>query len=285
VRALLLIAAVFAAGCGAAAEEPRDATLHRYGISVTLPSGWTGHIEHGAIRARGPGATVDIFEDEERPGESEVYPPGRPRLSPEDVGEEGSALRRLFSLSGRRFVVFVAPRDAPLAAVNDLLASLEVEPGDFYPGEVAPARFAPRRGWHLGTSGPSDVRAEGEFVTSWAATIPYRDTWNALPPSETLERLPPDGILIWVALTRTNRFEPEYPAASLPVRVADMDCHSSWEGQVRDLPECVLWATLHNRAQLEVRVYFGDPGVGELADEADAMLHGLKVPPWPPWES
>jgi hypothetical protein len=206
--------------------------------------------------------------------------------------------RRTFQLSGRLFVLFVETGSLPptadaLAGLNDLLGSLVVEPGDFYPGTVEPARFPERRGWHAGTSGPDEAGADGEFTTSWAATIPYADEWNALPPFKTLERLPPDGILIWLGLTRSNRLpplpqgDPCCPARTPPFRLAEFDRRGSWEGQIRpEVPEYVLWGTLADRQRIDLRIYFGrrDPTEAMLA-EAQAMLNGIELPDWGPWET
>jgi hypothetical protein len=55
---------------------------------------------------------------------------------------------------------------------------------------------------------------------------------------------------------------------------------------VRDLPEYVLWGTVRRQYQVDVRVYFGrqDP-TKTMLDEAQAMLDGLKLPDWGPWET
>ena len=88
--------------------------------------------------------------------------------------------------------------------------------------------------------------ADGEFTTSLAATIPYADEWNALPPFQTLERLPREGIVIWLGLSRTNRFPLPKPARKTPFQLEDFGRVDLWEGQIRDLPEYRLW-----RRQLE----------------------------------
>lgn len=206
--------------------------------------------------------------------------------------------RRTFQLSGRLFVLFVETGSLPPAAaalrdLNELLASLAVEPGDFYPGTVAPARFPERPGWHTGTSGPDERNGDGEFTTSWAATIPYADEWNALPPFATLERLPRDGVVIWLGLIRSNRFPPFpngdscCPARTPPFRLEEFDRRESWEGQIRpDVPEHVLWGTLGDRQRIDLRVYLGrqHPTEAMLA-EAQAMLDGVQLPDWGPWET
>lgn len=199
--------------------------------------------------------------------------------------------RRTFRLSDRLFVVFVETGTRPasdrvLAELNALLGSLEVEPGDFYPGRVEPPRFAPNPGWHVGDSGPDDADADGEFTTAWAATVPYADEWNALTPFQTLERLPEDGVVLWLGLSRTNRFPPPKPARTPPFRLDDFERNDLWEGQVRDLPEYRLWGTAHGDTLLDLRVYFGRPDPSPaMRAAAQAMLDRLELPEWGPWET
>ena len=58
-------------------------------------------------------------------------------------GEAGSSLAMVFQRD-------TGPRHA------------RVEPGDFYPGEVEPATFAPAPGWYTGTTGLAAVERESE---------------------------------------------------------------------------------------------------------------------------
>lgn len=204
--------------------------------------------------------------------------------------------RETFQMSGRLFVVFAEtgqrePPAATLAALNDLLASLVVAPGDFYPGAVKAPRFSERAAWFIGASGSDESRAEGEFTTAWAATVPYVDAWNALPPAETLRRLPSDGVVIWAGLSRSNRNPPQaegtpgFPAREPPFSLDDFDHRAGWEGQFGDLPEYVLWATVRGQYHLDLRVYFGRPDPSErMLAEAQEMLEGLELPDWGSWE-
>jgi hypothetical protein len=252
---------------------------------------------------------VFLFETDGAAGEElPRYAEGVPRLTEEDFGssdgltEDSSRsghgyARRLFTVSGRHFALFAEsgarpPSSGALRGLNELLASLRVEPGDPYPGTVEPARFAPRPGWHLGTSGPDERRASHEWTTSWASTIPYEDEWNALPPFKTLLRLPEAGIVVWVSLSRTNRVPPHpdgnetFPPREPPFLLEEFERRDSWEGQVRQVPEYVLLGTVRGQYQLELRVYVGrpDPTRAMLA-EAQAMLDGLVLPDWGDWES
>jgi hypothetical protein len=314
-----------------AAAEPRELGP-RYGIAATLPPGWDGRLRRGVLYAAtfvvpsdAPGWAVEarkqlaphdvlleLFENEPResaPGELSAYGElsGPLRLDAEDfepfdgVTEDSRAsghgfARGTFQVSDRFFVLFVeagerVPSGSVLADVNDLLASLTVERGEFYPGTVAPARLPRRAGWYVGTSGEDEARAEGEFTTSWAATILYADDWNALP-QETLERLPRGGIVIWVGLSRSNRFPPRlegdetFPALEPPFSLDEFDRRLGWEGQIRDLPEYVLWGTVRGQYNLDLRVYFGRPEpTRAMLAEAQTMLDGLELPDWGPWET
>ena len=92
--------------------------------------------------------------------------------------------------------------------LNDALAAIDVEAGDFHQGSAHPVEFPERRGWHVVSSGLTPRYAQGEYVQTAAATIPYGDGPNALPPDRTLGALPEEGILVWVSLVRDARFPP-----------------------------------------------------------------------------
>jgi hypothetical protein len=284
-----------------------------HAASFPLPADAPGWTRKAAERFAPSDVLVTIFENEPRrspPLELAEYPEldGPLRLDAGDfqpfdgITEDSRAsghgyARRTFQLSGRFFVLFAeagerVPPSAALAALNDLLASLGVDPGDFYPGTVAPARFPQRSGWFVGTGGPDEARAEGEFTTAWASTGPYADEWNALPPFKTLRRLPRDGIIIWVGLSRSNRFPPRpegdatFPTREPPFSLADFEARAAWEGQVRDLPEYLLLATVRGQYNLDLRVYFGRPEPSEeMRSQAQAMLDRLELPDWGPWET
>ncbi|HEX2111030.1 MAG TPA: hypothetical protein VHF67_05710 [Gaiellaceae bacterium] len=289
----------------------RRGALHA--ASFALPTDAPGWAAQAAEDLAPHDVLVLLFENEPRarhPTDVSEYPERSDplRLNVDDfksfdgvtedsrVSGHGFA-RRVFQVSGRLFVLYVetgdrVPSRSVLTDVNELLASLTVEPGDFFYGTVAPARFPRRAGWFVGTSGADEARAEGEFTTSWASTIPYADEWNALPPFETLERLPRDGVVIWLGLSRSNRFPPRpegdemFPAREPPFSLDEFERRGGWEGQVRDLPEYLLWGTTEGQYNVDLRVYFGrpDPTAAMLA-EAQAMLHGLALPDWGPWET
>lgn len=98
--------------------------------------------------------------------------------------------------------------------------------------------------------------------------------------------------MIWVGLSRSNRFPPRpqgdatFPAREPPFSLDDFEPRGAWEGQVRDLPEYLLLATVGGRYNLDLRVYFGRPDPSEaMRSEAQAMLDRLELPDWGAWES
>jgi hypothetical protein len=64
---------------------------------------------------------------------------------------------------------------------------------------LAPATFAPGVGWHVGSGRvhacPGGSAASCRYVSSWAATVPWRDCPECLP-HRTVARLPADGIAL-----------------------------------------------------------------------------------------
>ncbi len=72
---------------------------------------------------------------------------------------------------------------------------------------LAPARFPARPGWHVGHGRvhacPGVPRSRCIAVSSWAATVRWRDCAECLP-HKTVESLPPEGIAIQVSFARTK---------------------------------------------------------------------------------
>ncbi|MBA3380411.1 MAG: hypothetical protein H0T97_00905 [Actinobacteria bacterium] len=99
------------------------------------------------------------------------------------------------------------PTSNRLAELNELVRSLEIEAGDFYPGQAAPARFRRAGGWVTTSSGTVAV-GPSTYSIALASTVRYRNRLNEFPPHRTLERLPSDGIIVWMSLTADNRHPP-----------------------------------------------------------------------------
>lgn len=322
---LALLPLALACGASKGGDDVSADRATRYGMAIEVPPGWDGRITRGAIhlasldlRADDVGWAGDaaarlgerdvlvvLFEHEftpEEAREAHLFPELKEpiRLAAEDFGppEPGTSTherhgfaRRWFSDSGRSFVLFAESGSRPpappaLADLNAALRTLTIRGGDFYPGTVAPPRFARREGWHTGTSGETEIRPQGEAAQAWAATIPWADVPEALPPRRTLEGLPRDGVAIVVWVDRSSRLPPTGTGGPVPaLRLSEMDRRDAWEGQVGDVPEYVLWKRLPGRYQVDVRVYFGRPDPTAVTRaEAQAMLDGLELPDWGGWE-
>jgi hypothetical protein len=315
---VLILALATACGSAAPAAGPT-----RYGISIDVPEGWHGEITRGTVRlgTTPPGTelgtddvAVTLFEYEIAPPDSaasaaETFDGAWPvRFGVADVAaadsrgaidDANAPGRRAVLVHGRYFNVFLesgsrAVSERRIDELNDALARIEVEAGDFYQGSAEPVVFPEREGWHTVSTGPTPRYAHGEYVQTAAATIPYRNGPNDLPPARTLEALPRDGVLLWVGLTRYARFPPSRwdgksdtfkLRQAPPYQLADLERLDGWEGQVRDIPEYRLWATSADQYQVDLRVYFGrgDPTEAMLT-EADAVLRSLRFPNWGPWE-
>jgi hypothetical protein len=310
VEANALLSTLSLSSYEAPAPTPAQADKHLagYGINLTLPPGWGGRVAPGVIEvasfdlaetaiASGPfvGAREDIAIRLLEGGGSDA-PFVTPQLPvalvptefvPPDADERVPALTgRSFVISGREFALSVfagslPPSPTALAEANALLASLHVEPGDFYPGQVEPATFAAAPGWYTGTSGPAEVEPEGEQTTSWAATVPYRDPPDQFPPHKTLAVLPPDGIAIVVWLSRSPGSGSELPGGELPFELADAQ-RGSFEGVPADRATYRIGANVRGGVEVTIWIFFGRPDPrDEQLDRAQAELDRLRLPDWP----
>ena len=146
--------------------------------------------------------------------------------------------------------------------------------------------FEPAAGWTTVTTTAADVAA-GWVALAWATNAPLPTKPGPFATFATggkaLRDLADDEVLIVVWLGAPE-FVPApdsstYPDRRLPLRVADADVRSHWEGQPRpDVPQYFLNARI-NEQFVDVRVYFGtqDPAPAVLA-EADEALARLVVP-------
>jgi hypothetical protein len=299
--AVSVVVAVLLTACGSA--EP-GARAERYGISLEVPEGWDGEISRGLIRIGRGDVSVELHEYETTSrAEAAIFDDGWPvRLEAADFRQQrpGTASQEdalLVSVAGRLFSAFLYGDESAavrhLEELNEALARINVQAGDFYPGFVRSVEFPNRPGWYAVSSAPNPRYAYGEDVQTAAATIPYRDGTNQLPPHRTLEALPRDGILLWISLGRSSRIPPSRlernaifePRRNPPYRLADLERRGTWPGQIRDIPEYVLGAAMGDRYLMDLRVYFGSaqPTAAMLA-EADAAVRALRFPDWGPWE-
>ncbi|HEX9416889.1 MAG TPA: hypothetical protein VF895_09320 [Gaiellaceae bacterium] len=271
---------------------PDTKRIEGYGITMRLPSGWDGAVTRGKLEASTAGLRLRLRENggTDAPYATARLPirlstaefVGTPRgTDPKIVASTG----RSFVDQGRNFVLDVEadslpPSEELVTQANQALANLDVKPGDFYPGTVEPATFAPADGWYAGDGGRTNVRPDGQQTWTWASTVPYRDEAGQFPPRKTLENLPPDAIVIGVMLFGPDKNSSR--KAQPPFRIAQADREYPWEGQVEDFPLYGIAGRVPGQQyNVDVFVLFGrnHPTDAQVA-AADAELERLKLPDW-----
>jgi hypothetical protein len=277
------------------------ATIGSHGVSATLPPGWHGRAGHGYLEAstvslapehgyigtstrrllRRGDVLVTLFENTGAIALSPV-PQRRPR--PFRADELRGHTVRNFRIGRRVFSVFLdtgrGGAARRLGQANRLLASLRVRQGAFYPGIARPPRFAPRRGWHTGTTKPQPAAAVDQ-AEAWAATVPYLDGPYQLPPHRTLARLGPRGIAIQVTAWRDDRLPPSRRRSQPPFRMSSCGW-GGFEGAPQ-YPLCTIEGDRTGQYDVELRIFFGratHPTRGDRA-RAQAELDRLRLPAWP----
>jgi hypothetical protein len=117
---------------------------------------------------------------------------------------------------------------------------------------------------------------------SWASTIRYRDSGFQFPPHETLDALPPDGVVLAVRLDQHG--SEGGPPLQPPFRLSDFE-DGSFEGLGAENGPRSLRGR-HAGYDVEIWALFGrgQPTNEQLA-EAQAELDRLNLPEWPAWES
>ncbi len=286
--------------------------VHGYGIKASAPPGWHVRVLRGALEASTgplPRLPQDLFPttlrpddvavllDEDGPSwavpvERSIYRHGYPRaFSERDFAtrirtESHARSARHFAVAGRSFDLFVEAGSphvtaGRLAELNALVRSLRIEPGDFYPGLAPPARFRPASGWY--TKHAPTVRVGPETSsTTIASTVPYRDCLNCFPPHETVSRLPPGGIVIFLSLDASNRRPPVVAGQPSALRLHRRSC-GPFEG-IPDVATCALHAQVFGRYAVDGWVVFGraHPAASQI-ERAQAELDRLVLPAWPRW--
>jgi hypothetical protein len=310
------------AGASAAASAEEPVMVRGYGMAVTAPACWHVRIGRGLVEAstaplpplgrwastrlsRSLGLSdlgVLLFEDRATPTAPltrSAYRPGHPRpfraseftgppLGGSNPGNHGFASRN-FRLAGRLFDLFVEsgsrrPAAARVASLNRLLASLRIERGDFYPGEVAAAPFRPARGWHTLSSKPTPLAPE-TVSDSVASTVPYRDGLNDFPPQRTIPHLPSDGIILVLQLVASNRDPPLGPRQPRRGRLAVMITRcGSFEGVPPRVAVCALAGLRNRQYVIDGWVVYGRAHpTADMRSRAVQELKRLVLPSWPRW--
>ena len=279
---ILMIAMAIAGGLGItqyAFGAGASHVIHGYGMSLTIPDGWNGAITHGLVRLHGVDLRIEIRESSPT---KRLDPFFRRRVVPTlHASDFQSAEHHLgFTLAGRHFAVLPFPARPSRAAIDDAntaLRSFTVKAGKYYGQPLPPARFPKRPGWFVGARA-GELLAEGGQTETWAATVPYRDSPSQIPPHRTLNRLPRDGVIIWVSLSRDSALR-QRPFNSLNIRRRMIE--SNFEG----LPKGVgLYRASVRRAAYDVGlwVFFNtvNPSIDVVA-RAQAQVDLLRLPTWP----
>lgn len=275
VARLLVFVVLVAVATGAGPSH----VIHGYGMSLTTPDGWNGKITHGLVRLDGAGVRLEIRESSPTKRPDPFF---RRRVAP-TLRASDFRLRehRLgFTLAGRHFAVLPFPARPSQAAIdkaNAALRSFTAKAGTYYGQPLAPARFPRRPGWFVGAR-PGELLAEGGQTATWAATVPYRDQPSQLPPHRTLSRLPADGVIIWVSLSRDSALQ-ERPFNSLKIRRRMIS--SNFEGLPRGVG---LYRASVRRTSYDVSlwVFFKTSHpTGHVIARAQAQVDRLRLPRWP----
>jgi hypothetical protein len=248
-------------------------------MSLTVPTDWRGSVTHGLVSLRGEGVKLWIRETSPtRRPDPFFRRRAVPTLHASDFRSTEHHLG--FTLSGRRFALLpfrARPTPATLDAVNAALRSFTVKPSNYYGQRLPPARFPTRPGWFVGARG-GKLLAEGGQTETWAATVAYGDIPTQNPPIHTLNRLPRDGVIIWVSLSRDSALRIR-PVNSLRIRPRLIG--NNLEGLPREIG--VYGASVRKTGyDLDLRVFFKTvhPSAKVIA-HAQAELNRLELPVWP----
>jgi hypothetical protein len=191
----------------------------------------------------------------------------------------GMSWRVDFRTGGRAFTAHVYGSLARRRQALAILNSLRVRPAPFATNAHA-ARFAPAPGFGTRVSSRQHDRCLIRR-TSWAATVPFTNGPNELPPHSMIAALPADGIIIAIvqwhecrALRGIRAFQPPL-ALSRAVRMG-------FEGPRGDtLPLYRLMGPFPGRYYFDVWVFFGRhrPTTAQFTRAARA----LRSVRWPAW--
>jgi hypothetical protein len=270
-------------------EPATGEPISGFGLHADLPDGWKGNVQRGVVQASDGSITLRIVEHGGTDAASFITGRIPIRLGLAEFvqanGVSGYETGRSFVDSGRDFVLSARSSENPpdsisLGRANAFLASFRAEPGDFYPGTVEAATFASAPGWDTGTTGPAKEQPDGQQTMTWASTVPYRDSGFQLPPRDTIEQLPPDGIVIDAQLFGpVERYERN---AEPPFRIEQAEREFPWEGQVGEVPLYSIGGRVHGQSyEVSIWVFFGrNHPTAEQVAAADAELARLNLPDW-----
>lgn len=219
----------------------------------------------------------------------------RPRTDPAKVQRRARTLRRRRTAGATAAVlVVVLGVVVPLSALRHLGGDRSPAPAsgddDAWVGIDVPHTD----GWFVYRTDPAIVNLTNPIPPSVLASTVSMDADPAVDANGTLtlsslpdmRSLPDDGIVMLASLDLSTEVPPEpdatFPAATLPLQLADADVALDYEGQQDpSVPEYLLRATAGGYA-MEVRTYFGTPQPdGDVLARAQAELDRLIVRPRP----
>lgn len=138
--------------------------------------------------------------------------------------------------------------------------------------------FGNRSGWATVSTGLDPPAPQAPYAVT--ASNAVGDVAESRPPSELLNDLPPNGVVVVAMLFPLHPSASNgLPRLSLPLRLEDFQVRHHWETQPdARIPEYLLFGRVRD-VQLDVRVYFGnqDPDRTQLAG-AQERLNCLVVP-------
>jgi hypothetical protein len=242
-----------------------------------------------ALRSRPPeGGFIYMFETEGlNRTELERIPPrparlALPRSSYQPYECMGLSWRVDFRDGGRAFTAHVYGPPARRRDALAILDSLRVRPAPFR-ARLHAAHFPQAPGWRTRISRSlTDNPACGHQRVSWAATVPFLDGTNSLPPHKMIEALLPDGIIMAVSQSIDTCRRLEGIAALRPPLDLSRATRSGFPGPRGDeLPLYRILGRFAGRDDLDLWVFFGrrHPTAAQRA-AAQRELSGVRWPAW-----
>jgi hypothetical protein len=257
------VIAVATALAVAGAAASAGVRVHGFGLALTPPPGWVGHVLPGEIDAIAPeGAVVQVDEA--------VVSPQRYVRLPTRV--RAGTTRLFVESGGRKFFLYVHTTAANVAATNGVLRSIRIRP---WTAPLAPPRSRRAPGWQAGHSGPAPTARAS--VSGWASTVAYANGPVDLPPDATLARAGPRGVVVWVGLVRPRRAR-AFPVRKDPLDLKHAFCTRAWEGAIPGVMQCTLGSHVPGRFEISVYVYLRQRS---RLPAAQAELRRLVLPRWP----
>lgn len=146
---------------------------------------------------------------------------------------------------------------------------------------AAPAEIPGGAGWSVGATRITHAGCSRCVQTeSWAATIPYADTPDQIPPWRTLARLGRHDLIVHI----TRAWEPAPPRwvhRRRPLNVLPGEVHANFEGNAGQRVSLWSGSTWRAGSYVTAWVFFGSPTPpqGDLR-RAQRQLDGAQFPIW-----